>query len=199
MPRPELDVSHLPTVVFGPRSTLWLGFAGVIVVEGMMIMLLIVAYFYLWTRSGDWPALFAPPPFAAGLVNTGVFLLSIVPAAWLKRAAKRNDLGRVRVLLLVLSIIAVITIGVSGWGFASLNARWDSNAYGSVVWMLLGTHALVLIAAALLLWALTAFSHLRKVDGARLMNMYEAGDYWLLAISLWLATWAVIYVAPRLA
>lgn len=200
MRRPKLEVSHLPTVVFGPRSTLWFGFVGVIIVEGMMILFLIVSYLYLWARAADWPALAAPPPLAAGLVNTGVFLISIVPAAWLKRAARRGDPARVRALLLALSAVAVITIGVTGWAFASLNSPMDSHAYGSTVWMLLAMFALALIAAALVLWALAA-SFMRKdmVEGRRLMNAYEAGDYWLLAVVLWLATWTVIYVAPRMA
>lgn len=35
-------------------------------------------------------------------------------------------------------------------------------------------------------------------EGQRFMNVYESGDYWLLAAFLWLLTWLVIYVAPRL-
>lgn len=197
--RRTLDVSNLPTVVFGPRSTLWFGFVGVIIVEGMMILLLIVSYFYLGTRAADWPPHGALPPLAAGLVNTGLFLISIAPAAWLKRAARRGDLARVRILLASLSAAAAVTIAVSGWAFASLDAPMDSHAYGSTIWMLLAMFALALIAAALVVWALTAsFMRGALVEGRRYMNAYEAGDYWLLAVVLWLATWVVIYIAPRL-
>lgn len=194
---PPLDVSPLPTVVFGPRTTLWLGFVGVIIVEGMMILLIIVAYFYLRARGADWPPGVTPPPLVAATANTGVFVISTLPAGWLKRAAEQGDLARVRRWLLALCAAAITTIVLSGWAFASLNVRWDSHAYGSLVWMLLGTEAVVLVAAALLIWVLTAYMFRGTVEGRRFMNVYASADYWLLAVVLWLATWAVIYIAPR--
>jgi heme/copper-type cytochrome/quinol oxidase subunit 3 len=196
--RPTLDVSRVPTVAFGARTTLWLGFVGVIIIEGVMILLVIVAYFYLAALSADWPPGGRPPPLPAGVANTVVFLLSIVPAARLKRAAAKAELGRARALLVVLSVIAVATIALSGWGFASLDTRRDANAYGSLVWMLLGMHALALIAAALVIWVLAVYMFLGLVEGHRYMNVYESADFWLLAAFLWLPTWFVIYVAPRL-
>lgn len=195
--RPPLDVSRLPTVVFGPRTTLWLGFGGVIIVEGMMILLIITGYSYLWTRGTDWPPGVTPPPLMAATANTAVFVISTVPALWLKRAAERGDLGRVRTWLLVLSAAAVTTIVFSGWAFVSLNIRWDSDAYGSLVWMLLGTEVVVLVAAALVIWVLTAYMVWGTIEGRRFMNVYHSADYWLLSVVLWLAAWAVIYVAPR--
>lgn len=197
MARPVLDVSKLPTIVFGPRTTLWLGFAGVIVVEGMMILLIIVGYFYLAGSAATWSFGPAPPSIGPGIVNTAVYLLSAIPAMWLKRAAERADLRRVRTLLLVMSAIIVVTMTISGWAFATLNTRGDGNAYGSLVWMLLGTHVVVLIAAALVIWTLALFMFRGKVDGRRYMNAYQSADYWLLAIYLWLLAALVIYVAPR--
>lgn len=97
----------------------------------------------------------------------------------------------------MLSAAAIATIGLSGWAFASFNVRWDSNAYGSLVWMLLGTEVVVLVAAALNIWVLTAYLVWGVVEGRRFMNVYESADYWLLTVALWFATWTVIYVAPR--
>lgn len=196
--RPTLDVSRLPTVAFGARTTLWLGFVGVIVVEGMMIGLVIFAYFYLAAVSTTWPSGAAAPPLPVGVASTVVFLASIVPAVRLKRAAASADLGRVRALLVLLSAFAMATMVLIGWAFASLEPRWDANAYGSLLWMLLGMHAVALIAAALVIWVLAVYMYRGVVEGRRYMNAYEAADYWLLAVFLWLPTWFVIYVAPRL-
>ena len=196
--RPTLDVSRVPTVVFGPRTTVWLGFVGVIIIEGMMILLIIVSYFYLRARGADWPPGAAPPPLIAATTTTVAFVLTLWPAAWLKRAAEDGDLERARTWLLLLSAAAVTTLVLSGWVFATLNIRWDSNAYGSLVWMLLGTEMVVLIAAAIKIWVLTTYMFWGVVEGRRFMNAYESGDYWMLAVALWLASWAVVYVAPRL-
>ena len=198
MTQKVLDVSHVPTVVFGARTTVWLGFVGVIVVEGTMIFLIIVGYFYLRARGTDWPPGVSPPPVAAATATTAAFLLSVWPAVLLKRAAVQGDLGRVRSWLLVLSAAALTTMALVGWAFTSLNVRWDTNAYGSMVWMLLGTEAVVLIFAALIVWVLTVFMFWGLAEGQRFVNVYESGDYWLLAVTLWLATWLVIYVAPHL-
>jgi heme/copper-type cytochrome/quinol oxidase subunit 3 len=119
------------------------------------------------------------------------------PAALLKRAAEQGNVGLVRQQLLVLSTVAVATLALIGWSFMSLNVRWDTNAYGSLVWMLIGTHVVALTAAALILWVLTIYMYTGVIEGRRFMNVYESGDYWLLAVFLWLAAWAVVYVAPR--
>src|SRR5581483_181151 len=42
-----LDVSKLPTVVFGIRSLTWWGIIGMMTIEGMVFLLMIASYFYL--------------------------------------------------------------------------------------------------------------------------------------------------------
>lgn len=162
-----------------------------------MILLIIVAYFYLRARQMDWPPSVAPPPLAAATTATAVFIVSVWPAAFLKRAAEQGNLAHVRRGLVLLSTAAVATLALIGWSFVSLNVRWDTNAYGSLVWMLIGTHVVALTAAALILWVLTIYMFTGVIEGRRFMNVYESADYWLLAVVLWLATWAVVYIAPR--
>ena len=195
--RRTLDVSHLPTVVFGTHTTIWLGFIGVVIVEGTMILLIIVGYFYLQVRGVDWPTGVSAPPHAAATSTTAVFVLSMWPAALLKRAAQQGSVGLVRRRLLMLSAAAVAMLALIGWSFISLNVRWDTNAYGSLVWMLIGTYAVAFIAAALILWVLTIYMFTGMLEGRRFMNVYQSADYWLLAAALWLAVWTVIYIAPR--
>jgi hypothetical protein len=55
----------------------------------------------------------------------------------------------------------------------------------------------LLIAAALVVWVLAGFIFSGAVEGRRFLNVYEAGDYWLLAVFLWLSISTVIYVRPR--
>jgi hypothetical protein len=44
---------------------------------------------------------------------------------------------------------------------------------------------------------LAAFIFGGAVEGRRFVNVYEAGDCWLLALFLWLPISTVIYVGPR--
>ncbi|HEV7518004.1 MAG TPA: hypothetical protein VGR07_17025, partial [Thermoanaerobaculia bacterium] len=50
-----LDVSELPTVVFGSRAPLWWGLIGMIAIESTMFALLVVTYYYLRGNAQVWP------------------------------------------------------------------------------------------------------------------------------------------------
>ena len=75
----ELNVANLPTVVFGHRTLIWWGTLGMMAIEGTMFAIVVVAYFYLRTRVTDWPPGLMPPAIKYGVINTAVFLASIVP------------------------------------------------------------------------------------------------------------------------
>ena len=60
-PAPVLDVSKLPTVSFGTKSLTWCGIIGMMAIEGMVFVLMIASYFYLHSRSVEWPPHDNPP------------------------------------------------------------------------------------------------------------------------------------------
>src|SRR6185312_3228349 len=140
-----LDVSALPTHAFGPSSPTWWGTIGMIVVEGMVFALTIMSYFYLRSQSPEWPVRAPPPDLFWGTLNAVLMLLSGWPNAWTKRQAERYDQRRVRIGLWICTVVGLVLMAVRVGEYASLNVRWDSSAYGSVVWMLLGLHTTHLI------------------------------------------------------
>src|SRR5690348_3802716 len=95
--RPVLDVSGLPEVAFGHRNVSWLGNVLYMTIEGVMFALLVATYFYLRTRSIDWPPGGQPGPLLRyGLPSTAVFLLSLLPARWVQKRAPAGDRGKIR-------------------------------------------------------------------------------------------------------
>src|SRR5258708_13263495 len=88
--RLTLDVSGLPSFAFGHRNTTWLANVFYMAIEGMMFALMFVTYFYLRTRSTDWPPGHLPPALKYGMANAAVFLVSIIPA-WLVRKRAPAD------------------------------------------------------------------------------------------------------------
>ena len=74
--RLTLDVSGLPSFAFGHRNTTWLANVFYMAIEGMMFALMFATYFYLRTRSTDWPPGHLPPALKYGMANLVVFLLS---------------------------------------------------------------------------------------------------------------------------
>jgi hypothetical protein len=90
-----LDISTLPTFAFGQRSPMWWGTMGLMLIEGTVFALTIMAYFYLRSHATVWPMSRLPPELIWGTVNTAVMLASaMVPNHFAKRAAERLDLAR---------------------------------------------------------------------------------------------------------
>jgi cytochrome c oxidase subunit 3 len=196
--RRAIDVSKLPTVVFGWRSLIWWGTIGMMMIEGTMFGIVLATYFYLRTRSIQWPPETFPPKLVYGTLNTIIFLLSAFPNQWIKKFAQRGDLGKVRVGLVVMTAIGLLNLLVRGFEFTTLNCRWDQNAYGSVVWTLLGLHAAHLITDLADTVVLAVLMFAGPIEGKRFMDVSENADYWYFVILTWLPIYLVLYFAPRL-
>jgi cytochrome c oxidase subunit III len=196
--RPALDVSHLPAYVFGPRGLMWWGTMGLLAIEGTMFAILIAAYFYLRLYVHEWPPHVPPPDLFYGTVNTLVLLISAVPNEWVKRAAKRQELRTVRIGLVVCLVFAAAFLALRAFEFQALHCRWDTNAYGSAVWTVMGFHTFHLVTDMLDTAVLTALMFTRRIEGTRFVDVYENAVYWYFVVGVWLPLYAVVYVAPRL-
>src|SRR5258707_4652698 len=106
--RLTLDVSGLPSFAFGHRNTTWLANVFYMAIEGMMFALMFATYFYLRTRSTDWPPGHLPPALKYGMANAVVFLLSIIPAWLVRKRAPELNRRAVRHRLLLLTFVALV-------------------------------------------------------------------------------------------
>jgi cytochrome c oxidase subunit 3 len=196
-PRPVLDVSGTPTVVFGHRAIVWWGQTLMMVIEGTMFAILIASYFFLRTRETDWPPGFALPALKWGTINLIILLLSALPNAWLKKRAEQGSLRAVRTGLLIMGVIAIVNCAIRAVEFPSLNCVWDGNAYGSAVWTLLGFHTFHLVADTCDSLVLTVLMFVSPIEGRRYDDVSINSIYWYFIIGSYIATYVVIYWAPR--
>src|SRR5207248_3812158 len=194
----ELNVSGLPTVVFGHRSLIWWGTIGLMAIEGTMFAIVWISYFYLRTRTTDWPPGLMPPAFLYGAINTALFVVSIVPNQWIKKVAERGELQKVRIGLLIIVATGIVNIVLRAYEFTSLNCQWDANAYASVVWTLLGLHTIHLLTDWFDTCVLAVLFFTGPVDGKRFMDASENSDYWYFVVLSWIPIWFIIYFVPRL-
>jgi cytochrome c oxidase subunit III len=196
--RDTLDVSALPSYGFGSRSLMWWGTLGVIAIEGTAFVLTAFAYLYLRTRVEVWPPGVPPPSALWGTLNTAVLLASLLPNEWTRRAAERHDLRKVRLGLVVALGFAVVFLVLRVFEFAALGVRWDTNAYGSVVWMLLGLHTVHLLTDALDTLVLAVLMFTGPIEGKRFVDVAENSFYWYFVVFAWLPIYALIYGASRI-
>jgi heme/copper-type cytochrome/quinol oxidase subunit 3 len=194
-----LDVSRLPPGAFGYRSLMWWGTMGMCLIEGTVFGLGIVSYFYLRTRTETWPpSNVAPPALFWGTVNTIVLLASAVPNELAKRAAERVDLRATRLWLVVGLVFGVAFNTVRVFEFANLNTMWTTDAYGSIVWLLLGLHTTHIATDVVDTGVLTALMFIGPVEELRFVDVSENSLYWNFVVLIWLPVYGVIYWAPRL-
>jgi cytochrome c oxidase subunit I+III len=193
-----IDVSGLPTTAFGHRSLMWWGTWGIIVIEGTMFGLLVAAYFYLRARVETWPPNLPNPVLRWGTLNTVILLLSCIPNQLAKSASERFDLWATRLWLVVCLLFAAAFILVRASEFGSFFCRWDTNAYGSIVWAILGFHTTHLITDALDTGVLTVLMFVGPIEKKRFVDVAENALYWYFVVFAWIPLYLVLYFAPRL-
>lgn len=196
--RPVLDVSGLPQVAFGRSNTTWLGNVFFMTIEGTMFALLIASYFYLRTRTTSWPPNQLPPELFWGVINGIVFLLSVIPARYAQKVAPSGDRGKIRMALMALAAFAIANMILRGFELANLNCRWYENAYGSIVWTLIGVHCGHLITDFIETTCLLGISFTDKMEGMRLADVAINSDYWYFVVVTAVIIDFVIYGATRI-
>jgi heme/copper-type cytochrome/quinol oxidase subunit 3 len=195
--RVVLDASALPSYGYGHRSLMWWGTAGMMAIEGTVFALAIVTYLYNRARAHAWPPSVLPPQLVWGSVNVAIALLSVAPNQWVKRAAEREDLPRVRRLLVVVALFAVAMAIVRIFEYRSLNVRWDTNAYGSAVWMLLTLHTIHLLTDLYDTAVLAVLMYTGPLEGKRYVDVSENALYWYFVVIAWLPIYAIVYFGAR--
>lgn len=192
-----LDVSGLPSVVFSHRSLMWWGTLGLMAIEGTLFALAILAYFYLRSHQATWPITSLPPDLLWGTINLAVMLASFIPAYLAQRAAEKLDLHAVRLWLLVSVFFGLVFVLVRIMEFATLNVRWDSSAYGSVVWLLLGLHTVHIVTDWVDTIVLTVLFYTGPLEGKRYVDVSENSFYWYFVVATWVPIYLVIYWGAR--
>lgn len=193
-----LDVSGLPEFGFGHRSLLWWGTICLMAIEGTAFALGIMEYMYLKGRVPHWPPGFAPPGLFWGTTNLIILLVSALPNQLAKKAAEKFDVRGVQMWMVVCMVFALGFNIVRAFEFTALNVWWDSNAYGSIVWFLLGMHTVHVLTDFADSLVLTVLFFTGPVDEHRFVDISENAMYWYFVVIAWIPIYAAIYLAPRI-
>jgi cytochrome c oxidase subunit 3 len=196
--RNAVNVAALPTFGFGSQSTPWWGAMGFIAVEGMGFSLAIGTYLYLYSVNDAWPLDAPPPNHWPGTLITILLLVSVWPNQWTNRVAHHQDLRRVQLGLVVMSVIGLVAIGIRVFEFFHLNVGWDQNAYGSILWVVLGLHATHIITDVGDTIVLTVLMFTRHAKPRRFSDVTDNAFYWHFVVISWLPLYVLIYWVPRL-
>ena len=190
------DVSGLPDHDVGPGSLGWWGTIGLMLIQGMGLLLAIGAYYCLFPRSGqsNQPL----PSLLWGSVVTGLAIASEIPNAWIRRRARQHELRATQTGLSLMTGIGLALLVSRTLELAALDVRWDSNSQGSVIWSLLVLHT-AYMTAAVIGWGLMAAHGLRtEMTNRRFSAIASSALHWHFIVWSSIALYVVIYWSPRL-
>ena len=193
------DVSDLPTVTFGHRTLMWWGTVGFMVIEGWTLAILLAGYFYVRQNFIGWPPLRVDvPSMRIPTINLLILLGSMVPAFLAAQAARRLDTPGVRIWLLITSLVSVPIPILRWYELWALNVRWDTNAYGTAAWLLVGTHATLLLLDVFDTFGLTLFYWFKKMPVRVMSDVVDNSFYWYFMVLSWIPLYLIVYLGPRL-
>jgi heme/copper-type cytochrome/quinol oxidase subunit 3 len=205
--RPVIDVAHLPESAFDWRDPVWWGNTLLMIIETVTVTLLIAGYFYIRRNFQVFPPpkvdVFPPifhtqPKLNWGTGNLLVLLFSCVPMAITDRFARRQVRGAVIVGLIIMLLIGAFTCLARWYEFQGVYFWWNDNAYASVVWVLLGTHATYLLAATLEFLLMLAWVATHELDPHHALDVTLVGGYWYWTAGTFAVIYSVVYWAPRI-
>jgi len=195
---PQFDLSQLPTSADGARSVLWWSNLGFMLIEGTAFALAAGAYLYLQSQSRHWPPRDdAPPDLFWGVIFTIGLVMSAIPNAWVSSAAKKNRTRAVRIGVLAMTLVAALLAIARAREFAHLNVHWTSDAYGSVVWLLMVLHTSHLLTDLGESFVIALWLHTHEVGPDQFADVEDNANYWYFVILAWLPLYALVYWVPR--
>ena len=193
----EIDVRRLPTTTFGPRSHMWWGTLGFMLIEGTTLLVCVASYFYLRLNFPTWPPEHTlRPSLGWPTVHLALMLVSLVPMGLADRAAKRFDLPALRRWLTVSSGFVIAFLYLRWQDFLALNVRWDANAYGSIAWATVGLHGTILLLQAIESVLFTLFMYRAEIEEKHFSDASDSAFYWYFLIGSWVPLYVVVYLSP---
>jgi cytochrome c oxidase subunit 3 len=194
-----LDLTKLPPHGLGTASLTWWGTLAFILIEGTGFALSIVVYLYLMSLAPHWPFNAPLPDLLPGTALTALLIASLLPNILIARWARQQNLAKVRIGLIIMSLLGVAPLIVRIFEFPAMHISWDQNAYGSIVWVMLGLHTTHILTDLIDTLVLTCLMFSRHGDNPRRYgDVSDNAMYWNFVVATWLPMYICLYWVPRL-
>lgn len=204
--RLALDVAKLPPVGFDTKAPIWWGNSLLLMIETAMFGILVALYISVIQNTSPFPppridqlpALYDPAPdLTLPIIGLIVLLASLVPGIWLDVSARRRNVPAIKISLTVTLAFNIAAFFIRYYEFDSLHFKWNDNAYGSILWMLLGMHLLHIIVMGCEDIYLFIWTFAKGVDEKHALDLTVTAVYWYWIVAVWVLLFPMIYILPR--
>jgi heme/copper-type cytochrome/quinol oxidase subunit 3 len=162
--------------------------------ESMLFAGLLAAWYDLRGMTQPWPPAGAQLDFGGATFGTILLGLGSVTMGIAQAAATKRRRGTARAMLVLTLFCALAFVYVALRGWAQANFHVDTDAYGTLYYVLTGTHLAHVIAGAVLLLALALFLGKRAFEANQHAGVEAIAYYWHFVFVVWLAVYATIYL-----
>jgi heme/copper-type cytochrome/quinol oxidase subunit 3 len=178
------------------QSPLFWGWVGLIVIESTLFIALIVSFFYLRSYSPQWPiGGIGPPELLLPTIGTVLLVLSSLPAYWADHRGREGDLRSLKIGLSIGLVLIGAFLGLKIYEYSNVGYSWSTNAYGSVVFFIIGfhtTHVMALVLKTVVMLAAAMRGHITK---RRTVGIQTNGLYWHFVVIIWLPLYFTLYLS----
>jgi cytochrome c oxidase subunit I+III len=197
--RPAFDAAALPDQGFSHHAPIWWGNALMMIIEGAGFAILIATYFYIRHNFDTWPpGRTQLPALPIPTLNVAILVVSILPMWYVAKLALKHDKPRtIGGLLLLCVVFGAVAAVLRIFEFKAVHTRWDTNAYGSIVWSILGVHFAHIIAATLETLIIGILMLVGPIEEKHYVDITVNAVYWYFVALSWVALYTVIFLLPR--
>ncbi len=162
--------------------------------ELMLFAAMFAAYYNLRSNSSVWPPAGVRLDLTESTVGTFFLALSSVAVLFVGRSLNRRHAQQTRLWLATTIALGVAFLGIAFHGWSKANFRIDSNAFGSLFYMMTGVHAAHVFVGLILLAALLLGVREQAFVGDRRAGAEGIMYYWHFVFVVWVGIWATLYL-----
>jgi cytochrome c oxidase subunit I+III len=193
-----LDVSSLRPYSISNRSLLFWGQALLCAIEGTVLLILIVIYFYLRLSVDVWPPPGTPlPSLTLPSLAFIPLVLSAFGSYYASESAKRNHRDGMITGLAINLALAIVFLLMREVEWRGFTFRWFTDAHGTIVWTILFLHTLDVIADLLMTAVLILFLLMGRAGERQRVGVHVDSVIWYFLVAIWVPLYLVVYWGPR--
>ena len=162
--------------------------------ESMLFAGLLAAWYDLRGANAAWPPPGTMNDVTGATIGTLLLGLGSVTMGIAQHSARKQRRGLARAMLLLTFAFAVAFIVIALRDWSAANFHVDTNAYGTIFYVITGTHLAHVVAGAVLLLAMTIYLARPAFQAEQQAGIEAIGYYWHFVFVIWVAVWATIYL-----
>jgi cytochrome c oxidase subunit III len=195
---PVLDMRGTSPYNQGAEAPLFWGFLGMVIIETMVIGGFVTAYFFLRAHNPEWPpAGTKPPDLLLPTINTVILVSSSFVLHWADKQVVHGDQKKLAWGILGAALLAGVFLVLKVVEYSDVPYRWDTHAYGSVVWTIVGFHSAHVFSLLLKTIVVDFFAFRGFFTEKRRLGVTVNALYWHFVVAVWIPLYVVLYLVPR--